>query len=104
MLLASQTSVVGSQGEKETKCDSLAAVSTLTQEVESLKVVVDLRNTEISQLKQTIADLQKQASCCCQYDLSCEIFFSFSFCSVFDCYFFISIFFSFYNFIQKQKQ
>jgi len=51
---ASQTSLVaGGQSQ----------VSTLTHEVESLKVVIDLRNEEISQLKQSKADLQKQVTC-----------------------------------------
>jgi len=36
------------------------SVSTLTQEVESFKVVIDLRNTEISQLKQSNAELKKE--------------------------------------------
>jgi len=35
-------------------------VSTLTQEVESLRVVVDLRNQEICHLKQSNAELQQQ--------------------------------------------
>jgi len=58
---ASQT--VCGCSEMETKSHSSTAVSTLTQEVESLKVVVDLRNAEISQLKQSNAEVQQQASC-----------------------------------------
>ena len=38
----------------------LKAVDALSQEIESLKVVVDLRNAEICQLKQSNGELQKQ--------------------------------------------
>jgi len=42
------------------KCQSV--ISTLTQEVESLKVVVDMRNAEIARLKQSNAELEQQVS------------------------------------------
>jgi len=47
---ASQTSLTGGQ----------SLISSLTQEVESLKVIIDLRNDEISQLKQSSAEIRTQ--------------------------------------------
>ena len=58
---ASQTSVVG--GKNEIIDVKLKAVDALSQEIESLKVVVDLRNAEICQLKQSNGELQKQVIC-----------------------------------------
>ena len=57
---ASQTS--GGRSEMQSKCHYSTDVSTLTQEIESLKVVIDMRNAEISQLKQSNAELEKQVS------------------------------------------
>jgi len=64
MSVASQTSLVGAGcGNRETTSDSLSAtVETLTRDVESHKVVIDLRNAEISQLKQANTELQKQVT------------------------------------------
>jgi len=39
---------------------SSTTISTLSQEIDSLKVVLDLRNSEISELKQSKAELKKQ--------------------------------------------
>lgn len=55
---ASQT--IDGNCEMKAKCQSV--ISTLTQEVESLKVVVDMRNAEIARLKQSNAELEQQVS------------------------------------------
>jgi len=57
---ASQTD--GGCSKMEMKCHSSTDVSRLSQEIESLKVVIDFRNAEISQLKQSNAELEQQAS------------------------------------------
>jgi len=58
IMSASQT--VGGGSDMEMDCHSSSDMSALTEEVESLKVVVDLRNDEIFQLKQSNAELKKQ--------------------------------------------
>jgi len=46
------------------KPQSSAAESALAREVDSLRVVMEMRNDEIAKLKQSNADLQKQVTFC----------------------------------------